>query len=214
LSSENRIDPDRTPIFHITHIDNLASIVSAGCLMSDSRHRRGEFGCTNIGHMNIKDRRMLRQVPVAAHGVLGDYVPFNFCGRSVMLCAIHFKRVAGYAGDDRSIVHLISTVGDASRCGRAWAFTDRHAELVVASYFDDLADLKQIDWAVMPLKYWGEEPIKETRQAEFLVHDTFPWTCIRWIGVHNASVQERISSILSTASHQPKMVVRPDLSYA
>jgi hypothetical protein len=161
--------------------------------------------------MHIKDRRMHRTVPVAAGGVLGDYVPFNFCARSVMLSAIFYKNVAEYAGDQLSIVHLISTVGDAIRCGQPWAFTDRHAELGYARYYDDLARLNQVQWTVMPLRYWRDQ--KETRQAEFLVHDKFPWPCVREIGVHNSATAEAVTSHLRLLTHQPRILVKPDWYY-
>jgi len=151
---------------------------------------------------------------VSARGFLGEYVPFNFCPRSVMLYAIYRKKVEGFAGDENQIVHLCSTIGEATRCGRRWAFTDRHAELGYALYFDDLAKLDQIDWNVMSLRDWRGKEIKETRQAEFLVHDTFPWSCVRWIGVHNSSVEEAVSSLLSGAQHQPTIIVRPNWYYS
>jgi hypothetical protein len=212
LSTSKEIDPNKTCIYHITHIDNLPGIISAGGLLSDARRRRGDFDCTNIGHMHIKDRRMNRQVPVAAKGVLGDYVPFNFCPRSVMLCAIYYKNVAEYTGDQLSIVHLISTVGDAIRCGQPWAFTDRHAELGYACYYEHLTELRQVHWKVMPLRYWSEE--KETRQAEFLVHDKFPWACVRAIGVHNFAAAGLLTSLLSQVVHPPRILVKPDWYYS
>jgi hypothetical protein len=205
------VSPDKYSMSHITHINNLPGIIRADCLMSDARRRRGEFECTNIGHMNIKDRRMVRAVPVG--GVLGDYVPFNFCVRSVMLCAIYYKKVAGYEGNQHQVIHLCSTVGDAVRSGRRWTFTDRHAELCYAKFFDDLADLSRIDWKVMPLRSWGVKEIKETRQAEFLVHDSFPWPCVRWIGVHNSSVKELVTDALSGTSHQPTILIKPEWYY-
>jgi ssDNA thymidine ADP-ribosyltransferase, DarT len=214
LSSPKAIDPDRTHIYHITHIDNLPGIISAGGLMSDSRRRRGEFGCTNIGHMHIKDRRMHRPVPVAAGGVLGDYVPFNFCSRSVMLCAIYYNNVACYSGDQQPIIHLVSTVGEATRCGQPWAFTDRHAELGYARYYDNLAELSRVNWKVMPLRDWRGQETKETRQAEFLVHDFFAWPCVRWIGVHNSEAAEAVTSLLSQAPRPPRILVRPGWYYS
>ncbi len=206
-----RIDPAKTPIYHITHIRNLPSIVRAGCLISDARRRAGEFDCTNIGHMHIKDRRMHRPVPVAAKGVLGDYVPFNFCVRSVMLSAIYYKNVDGYDGEQQQIVHLCSYVADAIGCGHAWAFTDRHAELCYASFFDDLAELERVDWKAMPLRYWSS--VKETRQAEFLVHGSVPWTCIRAIGVHNPKIEQDLTSILSVVHYRPRILVKPEWYY-
>src|SRR5579859_2568373 len=72
-------------IFHITHVDNLPSIVAEGALWCDAKRVELGLPCTNIGHRHIKERRMRRVVPAAARGTLGQYVPFNFCSRSVML---------------------------------------------------------------------------------------------------------------------------------
>ena len=76
-------------VSHITHIDNLASILQHECLWSDAK--RIELGLVNqnIGYSHIKDRRLVRPVNVAAKGTIGQYVPFNFCPRSVMLFVIH-----------------------------------------------------------------------------------------------------------------------------
>jgi hypothetical protein len=79
-------------------------------------------------------------VTTQAGGTLGDYLPFNFCPRSVMLFAVS-KGHQDYKGGQETIVHLVSTVGRAVALGRAWAFTDRHAELGHALHFDDLSKL-------------------------------------------------------------------------
>jgi hypothetical protein len=180
--------------------------------MTDARRRTGDFSCTNIGHMHIKNRRMRRSVPVAAKGFLGDYVPFNFCVRSVMLSAIYYRNVDGYDGGQDQIVHLCTYVADAIGCGQPWAFTDRHAELSYASFYDDLAELDQVEWKAMPLRYWRD--CKETRQAEFLVHGRFPWACVRAIGVHNSSTQQSVTSILSQADHKPRILIKPEWYYS
>jgi len=67
--------PNPTPIYHITHLDNLRGIIQAGQLMSDARRRQGDCTATCIGYEHIKDRRMRRQVQIAARGFLGEYVP-------------------------------------------------------------------------------------------------------------------------------------------
>jgi hypothetical protein len=180
--------------------------------MSDARRRSGEFNCINIGHMHIKNRRMDRAVPVAAKGVLGDYVPFNFCVRSVMLYPIHTGKVDGYDGGDREVIHLCTYVADAIGCGQPWTFTDRHAELSYASFYETISELDRVDWNAMPLLYWSDS--KETRQAEFLVHSHFPWACVRAIGVHNPAIEERVTSILSKAQHKPNILIRPEWYYS
>lgn len=51
-------------ISHITHFDNLDSILSQGCLWSDAK--RIELGLINqnIGYRHIKQRRLVRPVSV------------------------------------------------------------------------------------------------------------------------------------------------------
>jgi hypothetical protein len=202
-----------TPIFHISHISNLAGIVGAGCLWSDARRRRHKFACTNVGHEHIKLRRMQRPVPVVAGGMLGEYVPVNFCPRSVMLYVISRNGVAGYSGGQMPVVHLVSSIETAVAVGHPWAFTDIHAKLAYARYFDNLAHLDEIDWSVMPLRDWRGEERKKRRQAEFLVHDWFPWHCVERIGVYNPAMAAQVEQICSAAAHRPVVEVRTQWYY-
>lgn len=204
------VDP---PIFHITHVDNLPGILRSGCLWSDVRRLRGNLQVTNIGYSHIKQRRLRRPVPVAAKGVLGDYVPFYFCPRSVMLYVIH-RGHADYGAGQGPIVHLVSNVSTAIGVGRPWAFTDRHAELGHAEFFDNLNDLHQVDWSVMPKKYWNNPPItQELRQAEFLVHDWFRFEAVHEIAVIDAAMAGQVRSLLAGWGHQPAVHVRRNWYY-
>ncbi len=209
------VDP---AIYHITHVDNLPSILASAGLLSDAARRQGRFTARNIGYLHIKNRRMARQVcrvsgdAVAAGGVLGDYVPFNFCFRSVMLHRVSIGH-RDHSGGDGEVVHLLSTVQGAVRAGRPFAFTDRHAELAYAEYFDDLSDLVHVPWEVMPLTYWPH--VREQRQAEFLVHEFFPWTGVTRIVAKSQAVAARVSSTLAAAgaSHLPAVAVNPQWYY-
>jgi hypothetical protein len=195
--------PSATPadpeIFHITHASNLPSILRAGALLSDSRCQQLGVGATNIGYRHIKERRLRRQVPKAAGGCLGDYVPFNFCPRSVMLYVIKSGHDDYRDGQER-VIHLRSTVRTAVAVGRPWVFTDRHAEVAHALYLDDLARLDEIAWEVMPLQFWSggkvDPEVKELRQAEFLVHEFIPWGAIQEIGVMSAATAREVQGYL------------------
>lgn len=200
-----------TPIYHITHVDNLRSIVEHQCLWSDAQRLKQRIGNVNIGHAHIKQRRLMRPVPVASKGFLGEYVPFNFCSRSVMLYAICRNNVAGYADGQDPVVHLVSSIEAVAASGRPWAFTDRHADLGYARYFDDLANLNEVDWNAMPLTWWKN--VKEQRQAEFLVHDWFPWSCVEKITVYNDAIAKRAKEALEKAKHQPPIVVEVSWYY-
>jgi hypothetical protein len=124
---------------------------------------------------------------------------------------IHRGNVPGYAEGQKPVVHLVSSIETLVASGRPWAFTDRHADLGYARYFDDLANLAEVNWDAMPVQWWTE--VKEERQAEFLVHDWCPWDCVEQIGVYNAVVAERARQAIEKAEHQPSILVRPDWYY-
>lgn len=202
--------PTNPPIFHITHVENLASIIAHGCLWSDSQRIARNLDTTNIGYSHIKQRRLNRLVTAGSGGKLGDYVPFNFCPRSVMLYVVSRGHV-DYSGGQNEIVHLVSSVNTATSLGKPWAFTDRHADLAYATYFASLGKLSEVDWNVMPLTYWAGDDVKERRQAEFLVYESFPWAAVERIGVKNAVVAAKVQALLSGSA--PTVAVQPDWYY-
>jgi hypothetical protein len=197
-------------IFHITHVENLAGILREGGLWSDAQRIARKLVTANIGYTHIKNRRLSRPVPTTGGGMLGEYVPFNFCERSVMLLAVHGGH-KDYSGGQEGIVHLVSCVSRAIAVGRPWAFTDRHAELAHALYYEDLRRLTEVRWDVMPLKWWSA--VKEERQAEFLVRDFFPWACVTEIVCATDATAQRAAQLLVGAGYQPPVVVRPGWYY-
>jgi hypothetical protein len=110
-------------------------------------------------------------------------------------------------------VHLVSSIEAAVAVGRPWAFTDIHAELGYARYFANLAHLDEIDWNVMRLRVWRGEERKKRRQAEFLVHNRFPWHCVERIGVYNRAMADQVQQICDTVAHRPVVEVRSEWYY-
>lgn len=80
--------PTQPRIYHITHVDNLLSIIQEGGLWSDAKMIERGGPAAAIGMSSIKERRF--QLPVKCHpgDCVGDYVPFYFCPRSVIRCAL------------------------------------------------------------------------------------------------------------------------------
>ena len=86
------------------------------------------------------------------------------------------------------------------------------SDLAYATYYDSLAKLGEIDWAVMPLQQWGgNDEIKAKRQAEFLVHDSFLWWAVERIGVRNAAAAANVRAALKNAT--PPVCVEPNWYY-
>ncbi|MEJ7809341.1 MAG: DUF4433 domain-containing protein [Gemmatimonadaceae bacterium] len=121
--------PERPRIYHITHVDNLEAIVAGGVLLSDAQMIARGGPSATIGMSNIKRRRLA--LPVRCHpgDRVGDYVPFYFCPRSVMLFVIYCAnaRELTYRGGQGPIVHLEAdlraVIAWAEEAGRRWAFT-------------------------------------------------------------------------------------------
>jgi hypothetical protein len=194
------------PLYHITHVNNLAGILEAKCLWCDHERSNRVLHTTNIGHRNIKTRRERRDVTTSANGKLSHYVPFYFCTRSPMLCAI-WKGHDDYRGGQEKIVYLVSSIKTAVGTLQPWVFTDRHAELAHTLQYEALDKLTEVRWDVMSRTYWAD--VKEERQAEFLVKRCFPWTAVEKIITHNAEVCTEVSTLLATAGEITPVEVEP-----
>jgi hypothetical protein len=129
-----------------------------------------------------------------------------------MLFAIHKGNVVGYSGGQDSIVYLVSNLRRVTESNLRWCFTDRHAVLDLANYFNDARALPQVDWNTMTAVYWNntqDDPDRiERRQAEFLVYKSFPWNGIAEIGVWGSAKKKQVEAVLNNAQHRPYVNIR------
>lgn len=134
-----------------------------------------------------------------------------------MLYSIHGGYVDQYREGQGPVVHLTSSAESIAAAGRAFTFTEGHAELAYSTFYEDLADLDKVDWQVMKSKWWNDTvkdmDRKRRRQAEFLVHDFLPWELVTKIGVINDGVAEQVNGILQAAEHRPTVVVKGSWYY-
>ena len=204
--------PQPTPIYHITHIENLPLIVADDRLRCCADLRLDRVGYRDIAHGHIQDRRARTVVPCGPRGLLHEYVPFYFAPRSPMLYAISQGSVASYAGGQETVVHLVSDVQALVSDGQSFVFTDGHATIMASRFFEHASDLRHVDWTVMPLTYWNDTPTypdrKRRRQAELLIHRFFPWDLVTEIGVMTQAMRQRTETALQAASHRPLVTVR------
>jgi len=87
--NEGSVVPRNPKIYHITHLENLPQIVDS-VIWSDADRLRRRLSCTIVGMSEIK-RRRLEELEVGCHpgSKVGEYVPFYFCPRSIMLYLLH-----------------------------------------------------------------------------------------------------------------------------
>lgn len=206
--------PDAPKVYHITHVDNLPAIIGAGGLVSDAAIIALGGGEVSIGMADIKAYRLRKPVGCHAGTCVGDYVPFYFCSRSIMLFVISCRNNPGlaYSGGQESIVHLEADMHDvvawAEARGRRWAFSDMNARTGYAGFYCDLTRLDEIDWTAVGAHRWAADEIKEAKQAEFLLHEEFPWSLISRIGVIDADMKPEVEAILKGADHKPTVEVQ------
>ncbi|WP_173044662.1 DarT ssDNA thymidine ADP-ribosyltransferase family protein [Nitrospira sp. KM1] len=55
--------------------------------------------------------------------------------------------------------------------------------------------------------------VKEGKQAEFLVHGSFPWELVRRIGVYSARIKAESEAALQGAAHRPPVEILRDWYY-
>ena len=210
--------PAEPKIYHIVHVDNLSSIVAAGGLLSDARMAQRE-GATVIGMAEIKRRRL--RLPLSCHPgtFVGDYVPFYFCPRSVMLYVIHKANHAQltYRGGQAPILHLEAdlsrVIAWAAAAELNWAVALSNAGSPYAEFRSGRHGLEDINWAAVAARDFRPPDISHGKQAEFLVQHSLPWHLVDRIGVHAEAMIPSVVAALGDISHRPPIEVRADWYY-
>jgi hypothetical protein len=167
----------------------------------------------NIGNPDLISKRNGRVVPLPPGGTLSDYVPFYFTPRSPMLLNIK----TGYHGitqrPNEDIIILVSSLHKLHASGLAFLFTDRHAYPPTAQFFDDLARLDMIDWAILQrsdFKRDNDDLGKVERyQAEALVHAHVPVTQLVGIACCSEAVATALRVQIAAAGVDLKVAATP-----
>ena len=162
-----------------------------------------------IGIDKIKSRRLT--LPVSCHPDtnVGDYVPFYFCPRSIMLYVIYCANHPdlAYRGGQRPIIHLEadlhSVVWWAEEKQRRWAYSLFNAGSYATQFHTDLDHLDKIDWNAVAARKWWHQYIRDAKQAEFLVQQSFPWCLVERIGVYSQDIAYEVDDAMKDARHRP-----------
>jgi ssDNA thymidine ADP-ribosyltransferase, DarT len=150
---------------------------------------------------------------------VGEYVPFYFCPRSIMLFLFHRGNHPDleYSDGQRLLVHLEADLQEAVQWAKSnnirWAFSDRNAGIRYARFFKDLNELNKVNWNAVAATDFRDSNVKEGKQAEFLVYDTFPWSLVRRIGTYDQIAAKSATEALKGVGHQPVVSVEAGWYY-
>lgn len=118
-----------------------------------------------------------------------------------------------YREGQRPIVHLQADLHDvvrwADQQGVRWAFSNTNAGARYAAFHASLDQLSELNWAAVEATDFRDRAIKEGKQAEFLVFESFPWSLVERIGVASDTVLPVVEQVLGRVNHRPPARIEP-----
>jgi hypothetical protein len=204
------LGPEKALIFRITHVDNIPWIFEHGLHCRNSAIHDPNYH--EIGNPELIDKRAHREVPIPPGGTLSDYIPFYFTPYSPMLLNIK----TGYGGMIQTPMSQIAILVSSLRwlSGKMpFVFTDRHAYLATAEYYNDLSELKQIDWPSLRARDFKRDPDNPERferyQAEALVYQHLPIDPLAGVACRDAAAAKPIQAAVEKRGLSFKVLVQP-----
>jgi len=205
------LNPTKALIFRIIHIANVPWTLDHGLQCRNSQCLDPDY--IDIGNPDLIGKRTGRAVPIPPGGTLSDYIPFYFTPYSPMLYNIK----TGYGGMRKTpmpdIAILVSSLHKVAASGQPFVFTDRHAYLQTASYYNETQDLKRVDWPLLQARDFRRDPDDpgkfERYQAEALVHEALPVSLLLGIVCHGPTQAHKLNGELASRGLSLKVVTKP-----
>lgn len=111
------------------------------------------------------------------------------------------------------IVIMVASLRDLDQEGAQFVFTDRHAYLTTARFFNSLSNLSQIDWAILQARDFKRDENDlgkiERYQAEALIHSTVPVESLRGIVCYSDGALELVSAACAEQQPDLKIIKNP-----
>ena len=176
----------------------------------------------NSGHIvpnfvNIGDTTLIKQRETFTvrvnppNGSLGDYIPFYFAGHSPMLLNIKTGARGIQQQDQNNLIYIVCRISSITEYCLEWCFTDGHAKNNLTKFYNNLRDLELLDWDIISQQYWYDTADDYDRmrrkQAEFLVKNHVPATCICGLIVTTSEQEQKAKDILTKVNSDIKIFV-------
>lgn len=201
--------PNPIHIYRMVHVENVTHILEHGLCCRE--HANADPDYINIGHKQLTDDRHIHPVPIVGAGTLGEYIPFYFAGHSPMLYVMKNGFLGVQRRSQEEIVYIVSSVERIEEEGLEFVFSDRNAKLNLARFFNDISDFTELEWDIIQSKTWAntdnEPNRKDLKQAEFLIRNEMPVTCIEQIVVKNDARKTEIENMITQHGLEIPVVV-------
>lgn len=205
-------------IYHVTHVSNLANILSGGSLLADASEGWGTRPTVDISSGPNREAR--RAALVSGEGSLSvaNYVPFFLSPDASVWDSIRANTAnprltldahGSTAFDFVVLVSTVKTVIDA----HAGDEESPDASVVVA---DGDAAAESTRFGASPeaservlRKLRADQDPEAILAAEFLVKEEFPFELVSLVGVANSNVRNVVKDILAASAYRPKVSIYP-----
>ncbi len=202
----------QTLIYRITHYKNLPFILQNGLHCPNSDIQDPDF--IQIGFPSLINKRDNCSVPIEPYGTLADYVPFYFTTKSPMLYVITIgNHPEVIKTPPEEIIYIVSSVERLEELTIRYVFTDRHAKLSYAQFYNKYADLKKLNWDIIESDKWGTKygtERKEIKQAECLIYQNLPLSAIIGIGCKTERLYNIVKTMLRTSAQKIIIKIKPE----
>ncbi len=194
------INKNKRFCYRITHINNLPLLLQNGIVNKHHPNANGDY--IEIGNPEIIDVRSTSPVKIEGYGMIGDYVPFYFTPKSIML----YNIITGYwhplvPRRNRSEILVIRCLIEDLVKLPKWFFTDGQANKRFTEHFNDLGMMQEVDWnSIQNSNFQNDfdDPDRSRKyQAEFLVHHEVPIKSIESLNVYNQQAADVVNDILN-----------------
>lgn len=196
-TSRTSINPATQRVYHVTHINNLASIVESGALRADA---------TPVVDLSTELTRELRITAEVSPGEsVAEFVPFFADPEAVEWVELRGGAAdtsrwsaAARASHPADFVFLISTVG---ALGQSVVVADGDAAATFTRFATGEPVLRMLE------RLHDNESSRLS--AEVLARDAVPLSAIQLVGVANDRVRDRVRELIAEWTPAPKIAVYP-----
>lgn len=207
---ETPVDPKTVRIYHVTHLENVASILGEGAILADSAGAR-----PTVDLSAADARRFRRSASVdGTDAVVADYVPFLLSTDANIWNALRTgtpdPRLAPEAVERQAADHVILV---SSVAGAVGARTDTVGSVAVSDADAAAGGTAMAsDWSgvlrVLQRLHRDDDGTR-LRSAEFLVRECLPLERVLLIAVGNDPVRDRIRTALDAVGLRTRVAVYP-----
>jgi ssDNA thymidine ADP-ribosyltransferase, DarT len=210
------VDVNNLWVFRIIHYQNLEYILQHGVYYRNNPNFPPNY--VNIGNPEIITSR--DELPVACYPdtMVNDYVPFYFAVRTPMLYNIH----TGYGVEKHAqheIIYLCCKVSEIAASNLQWCFTDGNAAKRISEFYNDVADLDNLDWHSITTTDFrddnadGDPDRKRKKHAEFLIRNHLPIEFIQGIVVYNQVQHDYVAALVAQYNRNIAVHINPKQFY-